>query len=129
MKSKIKGLNKTEQEANLEFEMDNEIMGNIEKTFQKFKSDFKLTDYKKKYGDKILDNFWELDKKAGEFNFTLIVRGNNLRLKLKSNLDFTNKFLKNLMEYVEFSELSPKIKAKLERDGVKGEWYGSMHDK
>lgn len=129
MKSKIKHLGRTEQQANLEFEMDEQIIKNIEKTFQELNSDFKLSNYKKKYGEKTLDNFWELDKKSEKFNFTLVVRRNIVRFRLKSNLDFINKFLRTLMKYAEFSKLSPKIKAKLERKGVKGEWYGKMHNK
>lgn len=119
MKSKIKHLGRTEQEARLVFELDNDIIKNIEKTFKKLKSDFKLSSYKKKYGGKILENFWELQKKNEEFNFSLVVKRNIVRFKLKSDLDFINKFLNNLKKYTEFSELSPKAKIKFEKSGLK----------
>ncbi|MDO8528457.1 MAG: hypothetical protein Q7S06_01025 [Nanoarchaeota archaeon] len=125
MKSKIKQLSRTEQQVNLTFEIDSRIIRSIEKTLQKLNPGFKLSNYKKRYGNKILENFWELNKKGENFNFTLVVRRDVLRLKLKSDSIFINKFLKTLGEYTEFSKLSPKIKAKLERRGVKGEWYGS----
>ena len=115
MKSKIKYLSRKEQQTNIVFELDNEIIKNIEKTFQKLKSDFKLSNYKKKYGENILDNFWESNKKEEDFNFTLVAKKDFIRLKLKGSLDFMNKFLKILERYTEFSELSPKVKAKLER--------------
>ena len=110
MKSKIKSLSRTEQRTIIVFEMDNQIIKNIEKTFKKLKSDFKLSNYKKKYGDKILDNFWELDKKEEDFNFTLVAKKDFVKLKLKGDLDFINKFLKILESCTEFSELSPKAK-------------------
>ena len=115
MKSKIKLLNRTEQQVNLVFELDKNIIKNIEKTFKKLKSDFKLSKYKKKYGERILNNFWELQKKNESFNFSLVVKKDIVRLKIKSNLDFINKFLKNLDKYTEPSGLLPKIKAKFER--------------
>lgn len=115
MKSKIKSLSRTKQQAYLVFERDENIVRNIEKTFQKLKPDFKLSHYKKEYGGKILDDFWELQNRNENFNFSLVVRRNIVRFKLKGNLNFINKFLKTLEEYTEFSELSPKIKAKLER--------------
>lgn len=115
MKSKIKSLNRKEQQTNIVFEMDNKIIKNIEKTFQKLKLDFKLSNYKKKYGDKIINNFWELDKKSKDFNFTLVAKKDFVKLKIKGNLDFMNKFLKILEKYTEFSELSPKAKAKFQR--------------
>lgn len=115
MKSKIKSLSRKEQQTNIVFEMDKQIIKNIEKIFQKLKSDFKLSNYKKKYGDKILDNFWELNKKTEDFNFTLMAKKDFIRLKIKGSLDFMNKFLKILEKYTEFSELSPKIKAKFHR--------------
>lgn len=115
MKSKIKSLSRKEQQTNIVFEMDKQIIKNIEKTFQKLKPDFKLSNYKKKYGDKILDNFWELNKKSEDFNFTLIAKKGFIKLKLKGGLDFMSKFLKILETYTEFSELSPKVKAKLQR--------------
>ena len=119
MKSKIKSLSRTEQQAYLVFERDENIVKNIEKAFQKLKSDFKLSNYKKKYGDKLLDNFWELQKKGEDFNFSLVVGRNIVRFKLKSNLDFINKFIKNLEKYTEFSELSPKAKRRFEKIGLK----------
>lgn len=119
MKSKINLLSRNEQQAYLVFERDKNIIKFIEKTFQKVKSDFKLSDYKKKYGGKRLDGFWELQKKNEVFNFSLVIRRNVVRFKLKSNLDFINKFLKALERYTEFSELSPRIKAKLERRKIK----------
>ena len=114
MKSKIKYLNRRDQQTDVVFEMDNQIIKNIEKTFQKLKSNFKLSKYKKKYGNKILDNFWELNKKSEEFNFTLVAKKDFIKLKIKGTLDFMNKFLKILEKYTEFSELSPRVKAKLQ---------------
>jgi len=115
MKSKINSLSRTEQQAYLVFERDENIIKYIEKTFQKFKSDFKLPNYKKKYEGKTLNNFWELQKKNGDFNFSLVVRRDIVKFKLKSNLDFINKFLKALEKYTEFAELAPRIKAKFKR--------------
>jgi len=115
MKSKIKSLSRTEQQTNIIFEMDKQIIKNIEKTFQKLKPNFKLSNYKKKYGDKILENFWELNKKTEDFNFTLVAKKDFIKLKIKASLDFMNKFLKIQEKYTEFSELSPKVKAKFQR--------------
>ena len=119
MKSKIKSLSRTEQQAYLVFERDEKIIKNIEKTFQKLKSDFKLSNYKKKYGEKLLDNFWELQKKGEDFNFSLVMRRDIVRFKLKSSLDFINKFLKNLEKYTEYSKLSPKARKRFEKIGLK----------
>lgn len=119
MRSKIKSLSRTEQQAYLVFERDENIVKNIEKTFQKLKPDFKLFNYKKKYGDKLLDHFWELQKKGEDLNFSLVVRRDIVRLKLKGNLDFINKCLKNLERYTTFSELSLKAKRKFEKIGLK----------
>ena len=115
MKSKIKSLSRNEQRTIIVFEMNNQIIKIIEKTFKKLKSDFELSNYKKKYGDKIIDNSWELNKKDEDFNFSLVAKKDFVKLKLKASLDFVNKFLKILENDTEFSELLPKIKAKLER--------------
>ena len=97
------------------FEMDNQIIKNIEKAFQELKSDFKLSSYKKKYGNKILDNFWELDRKSEDFNFTLVAKRDFIKLKVKGSLDFMNKFLKVLEKYTKFSELSLKAKRRFKK--------------
>jgi len=119
MKSKIKYINRTEQQVDLAFERDEKVIKNIEKTFQKLMSGFKLSNYEKKYSDKLLYNFWESDKKKEYFNFTLVARKDFVKLKIKGKLNFMNKFLKILKKYTEFSELSPKIKAKLQRKKFK----------
>lgn len=110
MKSRIKSLSRTEQQVYLIFERDEDIIKSIEKTLQKLKSDFKLSNYRKKYGGKLINNSWELQKKNEDFNFSLVVKKNIVRFKLKSNLNLINKFIKNLEKYTEFSELSPKAK-------------------
>lgn len=115
MKTKIKSQSRTSKQVILVFELDKNIITNIEKIFKKLKPHFKLSDYKKKYGDKTLDNFWELQKANEEFNFSLIVKTNIITFKLKSNLTFIKKFLKSLEQYTEFSELSSVNKSKLER--------------
>ena len=115
MKSKIKSLSRNEQRTIIVFEIDNQIIKTLEKIFQKLKSNFKLSNYRKIYGDKTLDNFWELNKRDEDLNFTLIAKRDFVRLKLKRDLDFIDKFLKILGKYTMFSELSPKIKAKLQR--------------
>ena len=115
MKSKIKVLIKNEQQAYLIFKKDENIIKNIEKTFQKLKPGFKLSNYKKKNGEKTLDNFWELQKKDEDFNFSLVIRRNIVKLKIKGNLKLIKKFLKNLEKYTEFAELSPKIKKSVEK--------------
>ena|SRR3989344_1050666 len=122
MKSKIKSLNRNEQRTIIVFKMDKQIIQNIEKTFQKLRPNFKLSDYKKRYGNKILENFWELDKKSEDFNFTFVAKKDFIKLKLKGNLDFIKKFLKILEKNTEFSELLPKIKAKLQRKNFKFLW-------
>ncbi|MFC1666187.1 hypothetical protein ACFLZF_00550 [Nanoarchaeota archaeon] len=114
MKSKIKSLSRNEQQTIIVFEIDNQIIKIIEKAFKKLKSNFELSNYKKKYGDKIIDNSWELNKKNESFNFTLVVKKDFVKLKLKGSLDFINKILKILEKNTEFSELSPKVKAKLQ---------------
>ena len=114
MKSKIKSLSRTEKQVYLVFQLDDKLVKNIEKTFQKLKSGFKLSNYKKRYGGKLLDNFWELTKKD-EFNFSLVVRKNIVRLKLKAHKDFIDKFLHYLERYTEFTDLSPKVKRRLEK--------------
>jgi hypothetical protein len=119
MKSKIKSLSRIKQQAYLVFERDEEIIKNIEKTFQELKYDFKLSNYKKKNGQELLDNFWELQKRSEDFNFSLVVSRNIVKFKLKSDLYFINKFLKLLEKYAEFSNLSPKAKRKFEKIGLK----------
>jgi acetolactate synthase small subunit len=123
MKSKIISLSRNEQRIIIIFKRDNQTIKNIEKTFQKLKSDFKLLSYKKKYGDKILENFWELNKKGEDFNFTIVAKKDFIKLKIKGSLDFMNKFLKILEEYAKFSELSPKVEAKFQRRGFKEEGF------
>jgi len=118
MKSKIKSLSRNEQRIIIVFEKDNQIIETIEKILKKLKSDFKLSNYKKKYGGKIVDNSWELNKKDEDFNFTLIAKKDFVKLKLKASLDFINKFLEILEEYTYFSELSPNVKAKFQRRGL-----------
>jgi len=115
VKSKIKSLSRNEQQTIIIFEIDSQIIKTIEKSFQKLESNFKLSNYKKKYGDKTLDNFWELDKKNKEFNFTLIAKKDFVRLKIKGDLDLISKFLKNIEKDTIFSKLSPKLKAKIQR--------------
>lgn len=126
MKTKIKHLSRTEQQVNLTFELDSQIIKNIEKTFQKLNPNFKLLNYKKKYGDKIFGNFWELNKKDEIFNFMLVVRKEVVKFKLKSKLDFIDKFLKILYRSTEFLKLSPRIREKLKRRGF-GDWLEVMH--
>ena len=123
MKSKIKSLSRNEQQIIMVFEMDNQIIKTIEKTLKKLKSDFKLSNYKRKYGGKIIDNSWELNKKDGCFNFTLIAKKDFVKLKLKASLDFINKFLKILERDTDFSELSPKVKAKFQRRNLLRGFY------
>lgn len=118
MTSKIKSSSRTEEQTYLVFERDENTVNNIEKTFQKLVIDFKLFNYRKKVGDKFLDGFWEIQKKGEEFNFSLVVRKDIVRFKLKSNLDFMNEFIKNLEEYTEFSKLSPKAKIRSEKIGL-----------
>ena len=55
-----------------------------------------------------------------DFNFTLVVRRDEVRFKLKSNLEFINKFLKILGKSTKFSELDPKIKIRMERKWKNG---------
>ena len=119
MKSKIKSLSRNEQRTIIIFERDSQIIKTLEKTFQKLDSNFKLANYNKKYGDKTLDNFWELSKKDRDFNFTLIAKKDFVRLKIKGDLDLINKFLKIIEKDTIFSELSPKIKAKIQRRNLK----------
>jgi len=115
MKSKIKSLSRNKQRTIIVFERDNQIIKIIEKAFKKIKPGFELSNYKKKYENKPLDNFWESNNKNKNFNFTLIVKKDFIKLKLKGKLDFINKILKILEEDTKFSELSPKVKAKLQR--------------
>ena len=115
MKSKIKSLSRNEQRTIIVFEMNKQIIETIEKSFQKLKSDFELSNYKKRYGNKTIDNSWELNKRDEDFNFTLGAKKDFVKLKLKGSLDFISKFLKILEKDTEFSELSPKVKAKLQR--------------
>jgi len=115
MKSKIKSLSRNEQQIIIVFEIDNQIIKTIEKTFQNLKPNFELLNYKKKYGDKIIEDSWELNRKDEGFNFMLAVKKDFVKLKLKGSLDFINKFLKVIEKNTEFSELSPRIKEKLQR--------------
>ena len=121
MKSKIKYLKREERQTIVVFELNKNVIKNIEKTFQKLTPYFRLSNYKKNYGGKILENFWEGNKKEYGFNFTLVAKKDFIRLKLKGDLDFMNKFLRILERYTEFSELLPKVKAKLERR-KRNEW-------
>ena len=115
MKSKIKSLSRNEQRTIIIFERDNQIIKTIEKIFKMLNSGFKLLDYEKKYRGETLDNYWELNKKSEDINFTLLAKKDFVRLKIKGNLEFINNFIKILDNYTVFSELSPKIKAKLKR--------------
>ncbi len=115
MKSKIRSLSRNEQRTIIFFEIDNQIIKILEKTFNQLKPNFELSNYKKRYGGKIISNSWELTKKEEDFNFTLAAKKDFVKLKLKGNSDFINNFLKILEGDTEFSELLPKVKAKLQR--------------
>jgi hypothetical protein len=116
MKSKIKSMKKTEKQLNLIFELDNDVVNNIEKIFKKLYPDFKLSEYPGKYKGKILNNFWELQKTGEDFNFSLNVKKDIVKFNLKTNIPgLIKKFSVAMEEYTGFSELSPVIKAKMER--------------
>jgi len=112
MKSKIKSLSRMEEEMWISFEIDNQIIDIIEKTFQEFNPEFSLSDYKKKIGEEVLEDIWELIIKDEDFNFTLILKKDYVRLKLRGSLGFRSKFLKILLKDAEFSELASKYKIK-----------------
>lgn len=110
MKSIIKSMSRTDKRAYIVFRLDDMLLKKIEKTFQKLRSDFKLSDNRKYNGEKWLGDFYELNAKDEVFNFTIVIKDDILRLKLKSDLDFIDKFLKLLMKDVEFAECKKPAK-------------------
>jgi hypothetical protein len=102
MKSIIKSLSRNEKRTIIFFKRDNQIIKNIERAFNKLKRGFELSNNKKRYGDKIIEDFWELNKKDEDFNFTLIAKRDFVKLRLKGSLSFVREFLKILEPYTEF---------------------------
>ena len=77
---------------------------NFRGVFKKLKPGFKLADFRKYEGEEWLTDFYERIDKNEEFNFTIVIKNNTLRLKLKASLDLINKFLKTLMASAKFAE-------------------------
>lgn len=104
MKSIIKSITRTEKQAQLVFRLDAKLLANIEKVFKKLEPRFKLSDFRKYNGEKWLTDFYESTGKDKLFNFTIIIKNDTLRLKLKASLKSINQFLKSILDFAEFAE-------------------------
>lgn len=112
MKSIIKSTSRTEKRAYIIFRLDTYLLKNIEKSFRKLNPQFKLLNFRKYSGEKWLSDFYESNNVNEDFNFTIVIKNNNLRLKIKANLNYINIFMENIMNFAEFAEYKKPKKTK-----------------
>ncbi|MEK6886761.1 MAG: hypothetical protein AABW88_02930 [Nanoarchaeota archaeon] len=110
MKSTIKSINRTEKRLYVIFKLDNNLLRDIENSFKKLKPRFRLSNFKKYNGQKWLTDLYESNNKS--MTFTIVVKDNELRLKIEASSIFINRFLNYIMKNSEFAKYT-KLRYKL----------------
>jgi len=112
MKSVVKSITRRENLIYIIFKKDDTVIKNLEKVFQKFKPRFKFQKYKKPIGGRPLDFLYESKK---DINFSLAVKKTVIRLKIREDEQFNDKFMKLLDKDIEFAKISSKAKERLKK--------------
>lgn len=101
IKPLIKKLKKEENHLELILENSEDSIARLENVFNKFYPDFKIADYRKYNGEKWIDDLYE---SARELKFLIVIKGEELRLKLDAKKDFIKQFLNELENFFDWAE-------------------------
>ena len=108
MKSIIKSINRAEKRVHIYFNIDKEILQNIEKAFKKLDSKFLLANYRKYKDQEEISDFYQSIKENKDYEFSLVVKEKEVRLKIKATSDKIDEFMESLMNFVDFAKYDQK---------------------